>query len=129
MTEEQMNPLKFSYDVLAEECLNVLDEISPPVDASLPWNESKAKVDRDLYALIRDNASKNPKLGELWDQVNAVPEWVDWDQIARGQDVFYRYGGVALTAVTFLIHLLESLLISHPSLPINPFSAAWEQRA
>jgi hypothetical protein len=24
---------------------------------------------------------------------------VDWDQISRGQEVFYRYGGAALTAV------------------------------
>jgi hypothetical protein len=103
MTEEQMHPLKLSYDVLGEECLNILDEISPPVNAQLPRNnQDKAKVDRDLYALLRDNASKNPKLSELWDQVNTIPEWVDWEQIARGQDVFYRYGGVALTAVNHL---------------------------
>ena len=28
-TEEEMHPLKYSYDVLAEEALNKLDEISP----------------------------------------------------------------------------------------------------
>jgi hypothetical protein len=55
---------------------------------------------RDLYELLKDNASEGGALGELWEQVNTVPEWVDWDQIQRGQDVFYRYAGPALTAVS-----------------------------
>lgn len=54
-----------------------------------------------MYQLLRDNADADPKLKELWDQVNAVPEWVDWDQIARGQDVFYRYGGACLTGLAY----------------------------
>jgi hypothetical protein len=54
---------------------------------------------RDLYALLHDHAFDDEKLGQLWNEVNTVPDWVDWDQIARGQDVFYRYGGVALTTV------------------------------
>lgn len=41
----------------------------------------------------------------LWRQVNEVPEWVDFEQIARGQDVFYRYAGPAFTG---LLH--DSLL-------------------
>jgi hypothetical protein len=102
-----MHPLKYSYDVLAEECLNRLDAISPPATGELPRSRSrvptKEKAEhapkRDLYALLRDHASEDEKLGELWEEVNTIPEWVDWDQIARGQDVFYRYGGVALTAV------------------------------
>ncbi|TVY56927.1 hypothetical protein LCER1_G001974 [Lachnellula cervina] len=101
MTEQEMHPLKFTYDVLGEECLNRLDEISPPVTVELPRNASKEKVNRDLYALLRDNASKDEKLAELWTQVNTIPEWVDWEQIERGQDVFYRYGGVALTALAY----------------------------
>jgi hypothetical protein len=36
---------------------------------------------RDLYALLRDHASDDEKLGELWNEVNTVPHWVDWDQI------------------------------------------------
>jgi hypothetical protein len=54
---------------------------------------------RDLYTLLRDHASEDEKLGQFWNEANSIPGWVDWDQIARGQDVFYRYGGVALTAV------------------------------
>lgn len=109
MTLEQMIPLRYSYDILGEECLNRLDAISPPPQPSPLRHKTETvgnepvKVDtpkRDLYVLLRDNASEDPKLRELWDEVNTIPEWVDWDQIARGQDVFYRYGGVALTAVS-----------------------------
>ena len=56
---------------------------------------------RDLYALLRDNADKDPKLKQLWDEVNTVPEWVDWEQIRRGQDVFYRYGGANFTGLAY----------------------------
>jgi hypothetical protein len=98
MTPEELHPLKYSYDVLGEECLNRLDRISPPITGELPRNRSRtqAKVDgdppakRDLYALLREHAPEDEKLGELWAEVNTIPEWVDWDQIARGQDVFYR---------------------------------------
>ncbi|TVY55793.1 Rubber oxygenase, partial [Lachnellula suecica] len=92
-SEASLHPLKFSYDVLGEECLDILDEISPPA-------AGKAKVDpnRDLYALLRDNAGSNEKLRELWEQVTTIPEWVDWEQIERGQDVFYR-GAARVTEV------------------------------
>jgi hypothetical protein len=106
-TSEQLRPLKYSYDILAGECLDRLDEIPPPQTTELSQNrgrlplmeQQKQVPKRDLYALLRDHASNDEKLGKLWNEVNTVPDWVDWDQIARGQDVFYRYGGVALTAV------------------------------
>ncbi|ESZ96025.1 hypothetical protein SBOR_3598 [Sclerotinia borealis F-4128] len=109
LTEEQMHPMKFSYDVLAEECLNRLDNISPPISGELPRNhnrfpnksEGEEKPKRDLYALLRDHSSEDEKLGKLWEEVNTIPDWVDWDQIGRGQDVFYRYGGAALTGLAY----------------------------
>jgi hypothetical protein len=117
-TPEEMYPLKYSYDVLAEEALNRLDEISPPTSGELPRNLSRVPAKekegdvpapkRDLYVLLKDHASEDPKLGELWDEVNTIPEWVDWNQISRGQEVFYRYGGVALTAVCSFLHCLVS---------------------
>jgi len=101
--------MKFSYDRLGEAALDRLNEISPPPRSALPRNSTKyaeaapssersvEAVDsppkRDLYILLRDNADKDETLAKLWKEVNTVPEWVDWDQIARGQDVFYRYGG------------------------------------
>jgi hypothetical protein len=121
LTSEKLHPLKYTYDVLGEECLNRLDQISPPPDASLPRNQSQLNTTedkssmpkRDLYALLRDNADSDEKLGELWKEVTDIPEWVDWDQIERGQQVFYRYGGPALTAVSkfFSYLLLRQMLM------------------
>lgn len=106
--------------MLGDECLKQVDELSPPQKVTKPnhvsnFNEEGKLSDkvpakkedehvpapRDLYALIKEHANKDEKVGELWRQVNTVPEWVDWDQIARGQDVFYRYGGAALTGLTY----------------------------
>ncbi|KAF1917062.1 hypothetical protein BDU57DRAFT_517531 [Ampelomyces quisqualis] len=120
LSPEQVDRLKQSYDVLAEECLDILNTISPPKNNALPRNnmdrqtkhsmvlgnkEERREVppvpQRDLYALLENHHSSEPKLDELWQQVNTVPKWVDWDQIERGQDVFYRYGGPALTGLTF----------------------------
>ncbi|GKT47028.1 uncharacterized protein ColSpa_07209 [Colletotrichum spaethianum] len=59
------------------------------------------KPHRDLYTLLRDNADSDEILGELWTEVNTIPDWVDWAQIERGQQVFLRYAGPAIFALTF----------------------------
>jgi hypothetical protein len=109
-TVEEMHPLKYTYDVLGEQCFNRLNEISPPPDSTLPRNNGKFTQDvkaeqqqahRDLYVLLKDHADADATLGKLWRQVNTVPDWVDWEQIARGQDVFYRYGGANLTGLAY----------------------------
>jgi hypothetical protein len=117
LTIEQSERLKHSYDVLGEECLDRLNAISPPVNNALPRNNgqqptsldetTEEKKDslpipqRDLYALLKEHHATDPKLSQLWEEVNTVPPWVDWAQIERGQDVFYRYGGPALTGLTY----------------------------
>lgn len=122
LTPEQSRPLKQSYDRLGEQCLQRLDQISPPHRSALPRNstldvakpahekprdeatgpsDEKTPPPRDLYALLRDNADKDEKLAELWQQINTVPSWVDWKQIERGQDVFYRYGSANLTGLAY----------------------------
>ena len=106
--------MKHSYDVLAEECLQRIDKISPPPDKTLPRRSSTESTTtdtpdekpspepkRDLYILLRDNVDKDAKLKQLWDQVNTVPSWVDWEQIKRGQEVFYRYGGANITGLAY----------------------------
>ena len=117
LTSEKSDPLKYSYDTLAEECLDVLNQLVPTQPASttstgssgfveVPSRDVKektpvTKVKRDLYLLLRDSVDKHEKLRQLWDEVNNVPEWIDWDQIARGQEVFYRYGGATLTGLAY----------------------------
>ena len=109
LTPEKAHPLKYSYDTLGEEALDALNELFPAesfvshpkqnAEATVPNGKTKPK--RDLYALLRDNHARHPKLQQLWDEVNEIPAWVDWDQIARGQDVFYRYGGAVLTGLAY----------------------------
>jgi hypothetical protein len=120
LTPEKCEPLKHSYDVLGERVLNRLNEISPPPQRDLPRNTSKFTVPeqateypgekekelakpppRDLYAILREHREGDALLQEFWDEVNTVPDWVDWAQIERGQDVFYRYGGACLTGLAY----------------------------
>lgn len=117
LTVEQMMPMKRSYDTLGEQALNSLNRISSPPRSALPRNSARLgsgkiaanpdndqkslKPPRDLYILLEENAHKDEALANLWTEITTVPSWVDWDQIARGQDCFYRYGGPALTGLAF----------------------------
>ncbi|KAJ9608104.1 hypothetical protein H2200_007092 [Cladophialophora chaetospira] len=129
LTLEQAQPMKYTYDVLGEECYDILDQISkqqPPQVPAEKASESgppnspasqgpnspttapselppthRSKPKRDLFLLLRDNHSSNPKLRQLWEEATTIPSWVDWAQIARGQDVFYRYGAATLTGLAY----------------------------
>lgn len=105
-TKEQMRPLTFTYDALGSECLDRLDELSPPSkppppETKSPGPDKPPHPPRDLYALLSQHHAADPKLSALWTQLHAVPDWVDWAQIARGQDVFARYGVPAIVSLTF----------------------------
>lgn len=64
-------------------------------------NEPPKNPPRDLYAILRDHEETDELLHRFWREVNTVPSWVDWEQIKRGQDVFYRYGGATLTGLAY----------------------------
>ncbi|KAI7142119.1 hypothetical protein KC352_g29314, partial [Hortaea werneckii] len=124
LTEEQCIPLRQSYDVLGEQVLNRLNEISPPPRKDLPRGnsqftkpraepaESISKQEqeqerttnpatRDLYAILQEHKDHDELLQRFWCEVTTVPEWVDWEQIRRGQDTFYRYGAANLTGLAY----------------------------
>ncbi|KAJ8132886.1 hypothetical protein O1611_g737 [Lasiodiplodia mahajangana] len=111
-TPQQLEPLIRSYDTVAAEAVEKLDAIVPPTYTKSPSKDvnteeatkgnGEEKLRRDLYRLMQEHASKDEKIGQLWNEVNAVPGWVDWDQIERGQKIFFRYGGPAMTTLTFL---------------------------
>jgi hypothetical protein len=69
--------------------------------ADTPASSPTTKLKRDLYLTLRDNCHKDPTLQKLWTEVTTIPDWVDWAQIARGQDVFYRYGAATLTGLAY----------------------------
>ena len=114
LSPEQMAPMKYSYDTLGEQALDKLNMVPQPWISSTRskavWPADVANNNpmprrqehkRDLYALLREHAAADETLGQLWTEVNTVPPWVCWEQIARGQDCFYRYGGPALTGLAF----------------------------
>ena len=115
-TAEQIDPLKYTYDILADRCIDRLDELYPPKSAQKLQEASPSGTSpsspgtsptpfksprRDLYALLQAHHAEDPTLDSLWKEITTVPSWVDWAQIARGQDVLYRYSGAALTGLTF----------------------------
>ncbi|CAP96410.1 Pc21g15130 [Penicillium rubens Wisconsin 54-1255] len=93
---DNLKSLIYTCDSLADECVERLNKI-PSDDGA-----DKRPFKKDLYGLLRDHAEEDPKLNELWTEINTVPEWVDWDQIQRGQDVFFRYGLPILN-----VHILQ----------------------
>lgn len=124
-TSEQMRPLTYSYDVLGAQCLDRLDELSPPTATKTPsppetadckeeensqrkesqdknsQNPSPPTPRRDLYALFMAHHTSDPLLQALHTSLHTKPSWASWDQLARGQAVFYRYGGPSILALTF----------------------------
>ena len=109
---EELQPLIHTYDVLGSEVLDRLDEISPPPPASKKPFEPPApgevantsgRARRDLYQILVENKDKDELLQKFWKSVTDIPDWVDWDQIERGQKVFYRYGGPAVVSVSKLL--------------------------
>ncbi|KAH8691592.1 hypothetical protein BGW36DRAFT_439393 [Talaromyces proteolyticus] len=103
-TREQLRPQMFTYDKLANDCVKRLNELSPPTKTN-STSESNRPPKRDLFALLEKHADDDSKLKQLWTEINTVPEWVDWEQVKRGQEVFFRYGLAVLNVLNF-----ESLL-------------------
>ncbi|KAI8965042.1 hypothetical protein F5Y11DRAFT_314468 [Daldinia sp. FL1419] len=110
LTADDLKPLIYSYDTVATDVVQRLNEIS---SSSYKTNSSRnsegeKKVQQNLYELLQEYASTDDKVGGLWNEINTIPRWVDWEQIERGQKVFYRYGGPAITALT-LVSLLGGM--------------------
>lgn len=126
LSKDDTADMKMEFDRLGEMALNRLNVLCPPqastrqsFEASknlaadgVQQSASPQPLKRDLYLLLRDHASQDEVLGQLWAESNAIPSWVCWEQIERGQDVFYRYGGPALTGLAF-----QSLLGGMVKLP------------
>lgn len=100
MSQASMSPLRFEYDRLGATALEKLQKIHEGQRATATNQTTNAPNERpakDLYALLRDNYQNDPVLTELWKSTHHVPEWVDWAQLARGQEFFHRYIGANIT--------------------------------
>jgi hypothetical protein len=93
LTEEYLKPLRYQYDTCGEEVLQRLNEsrkIKSPDKATQAgdWIQG-VKKSPDLLELLKVCALSggDPLLDKFWKDVHTVPEWVDWQQIKRGQEV------------------------------------------
>jgi hypothetical protein len=87
----QLAPLRQTYDQLSDDAFAELG-LQPKQDAF-------AALEKAVQS------GQAPACAKLLQQLRTVPDWVDYEQIRRGQDVFFRYAGPALTG---LLH--DSLL-------------------
>lgn len=99
-TESEIANLRYGYDKLATDALDRLDDISPPKSKSWKCPHGSGEGQRDLYALVQEHATSDELLGKLWDEISTVPEWVDWEQIERGQRVVDQFNGQILLGVS-----------------------------
>ena len=84
-TEEQLKPLLYTCDSAASEVLERVQEYKVANGKTTTGQAAR----EDLYELVKELAQtgEDEVITKFWDQVNTVPDWVDWEQIKRGQDV------------------------------------------
>ncbi|PNP79126.1 hypothetical protein FNYG_07564 [Fusarium nygamai] len=100
-TTEELDHCLYSYDKLATDALDRLDLISPPTTKGWKCPHGSGPGQRDIYELLKKHASSDEILGQLWEEVSTIPEWVDWDQIQRGQQVVYQFSGQILFGLMY----------------------------
>lgn len=87
-TSSELEPLRQQYDELGSATVNVLHDL---VKKSREECLDQPKGPIDLYAVLKKHHADNEIVTEFWNEIHSVPEWVDWEQLRRGQDFFYRY--------------------------------------
>jgi hypothetical protein len=110
-TRDELRQLRSSYDKLSDEAYIKLVEhrqSAPNPDPRPDEIPSEKKHDvagryHDLWEMLKQEGEKGEDqvLTKFWEEVNSIPEWVDWEQIERGQKVFYRYAGPSLVGLAF----------------------------
>lgn len=93
--KEDSDPLRFEYDELSSAVVDRIQELHRKQSNT----QSTARL--DLYSMLEQEHETDEILGKFWDEVHTVPEWVDWEQLARGQRFFYRYAVANLIGFAF----------------------------
>ncbi|KAK1590317.1 transcriptional regulator [Colletotrichum navitas] len=88
--KDKTEHLRQTYDEVGAAAVARIQEIHQQALIEKSGNaEHLSKL--DLFAVLQEHHEKDEALGQLWDEVCTVPDWVDWEQLARGQKFFYRY--------------------------------------
>ena len=94
LPREEADRLRYEFDELGSNAVRKLQRI---FKSKKEKHVGEGQESFDMYALLRDNFVDDETLTSLWKEAHHVPDWVDWEQIERGQKFFYRY---ALANVT-----------------------------
>ncbi|TVY94533.1 hypothetical protein LAWI1_G000211 [Lachnellula willkommii] len=85
LSQDEIEQLRAQFDERGAEALQRIQAIAskqgPGAKGSKP----------DMFAVLRDHHEEDDFLAAYWEHLHAVPEWVDWEQIERGQRFFARY--------------------------------------
>ncbi|KAI9926530.1 hypothetical protein ASPWEDRAFT_176498 [Aspergillus wentii DTO 134E9] len=87
-TPEELLPLRQRADDLA---VNAVDRLQAIAAEQKQSNAVPCAGRFDMYATLKKHHEEDRGLQELWEEINSVPEWVDWTQIERGQLFLWRY--------------------------------------
>jgi hypothetical protein len=93
------------YGERADQYLNYLFRADPLADAvvaalaELPGGQGRRLLDTALNQGIEAAPDAPPALRDLFAQLDAVPFWVDWDQLDLGGAVFLRSGLFGVLAI------------------------------
>lgn len=101
LPREKTDPLRHEYDTLGHDAVKKLQQIARELKGDAAVKPTLCPGGFDMYAVLRDHHTEDETLDRLWKEVHMVPEWVDWEQIERGQKFFYRYA--AANMVGFLL--------------------------
>ncbi|QMW44143.1 hypothetical protein G4B11_007563, partial [Aspergillus flavus] len=90
LAREKTEPLRQQFDTLGAAALERLQFIRSSL-----LEDSKAKgtspPSNDLYTILRDHHRKDAVLTRFWNETHTVPDWVNWEQLERGQRFLHRY--------------------------------------
>lgn len=93
-TAEELMPLRHQADDLA---LAVVEKLLAIVAER---TTEKGGVNRpDLYEVLKENYPNDDILRQFWEEAHTVPDWVDWEEIEKGQAFLYRYLAPNITGI------------------------------
>ena len=98
--------LRQDCDRLADRALDELSKLTEPGVSACP----RATGKQDLYAALKAHHSSNTTLEAFWQQTMNVPHWVDFEQISRGQEVFYKHALAMIVGFAFQGFIGESVV-------------------
>lgn len=83
--------MRHEYDTVAAKALKQLQAIAKEKGFS-----DDPRKRPDFYQLLAENHTSHDDLRDFWAQLHKIPDWVDWEQLERGQRFFYRYAAANL---------------------------------